>query len=239
MALPPIAAAGECTVRSGPFRNPLVELYTSEGCSSCPPADRWLSAITPGAAQPHVVPIAFHVGYWDYIGWKDALADPRFTQRQRALAEAARRPNVYTPQVLLDGRDTPGWHRAGTLESIEGTMRSPAKAVLEISRRAGTGPIVADVRVEVPQRASKLELVVAVTEDRLSNRVTAGENRGATLQHRHVARDIATFPVDASRTVQVRFEPKPDWKLRDTRLVAFVQDRSTGEVLQALSGCGG
>lgn len=239
LALPALAA-GECTVRTGPYRNPLVELYTSEGCSSCPPADRWLSAIAPDATQPSVVPIAFHVGYWDYIGWKDAFADARFTQRQRVLAEAAARPNVYTPQVILNGRDTPGWHSSGTLDALR-TAREPAKATIEITRRADPAAVVADLRVELPAAGStaNLELVVAVTQDRLSSRVTAGENRGATLSHQHVARDIATFPVGARRDFKVRFDPKADWKLPDTRVVAFLQDRKTGEVLQSASACGG
>src|SRR4051812_1006762 len=88
LALSPIAQAQSCSVRSGPVKNALVELYTSEGCSSCPPADRWLSAMPAPGGQPQVVPVAFHISYWDDLGWKDAYADPRFTERQRALARA-------------------------------------------------------------------------------------------------------------------------------------------------------
>src|SRR5882672_8121679 len=104
--LPTALTAAECTVRSGPEANALVELYTSEGCSSCPPADRWISSFANGADK-RVVPLAFHVSYWDYIGWKDTFADERYTERQRALAKAAGARSVYTPQVILAGRDYP------------------------------------------------------------------------------------------------------------------------------------
>ena len=84
--LPALSSAAECVTRSGPTTAALVELYTSEGCSSCPPADRWLSKLGPAA---NVVPIAFHVTYWDYIGWRDPFADQRHTARQRERASAS------------------------------------------------------------------------------------------------------------------------------------------------------
>src|SRR5258706_9541610 len=104
--------ASECPIRPGPQPAALIELSPSEGCWSCPPADRWLSSLGGPAAPPGVVPIAFHVSYWDYIGWKDVFADERYTERQRALAKASRARMVYTPQVMLDGRDFPGWDDA-------------------------------------------------------------------------------------------------------------------------------
>src|SRR5512139_200416 len=100
------AQAMQCSARSPATTTALVELYTSEGCDSCPPADRWLSSLgAKGYAPDRVVPIALHVDYWDYIGWKDPYARQAFSARQRKMAALARASLVYTPQVLLQGRD--------------------------------------------------------------------------------------------------------------------------------------
>src|SRR6516225_4364306 len=96
------AADGGCRAASGPRAPAVVELYTSEGCSSCPPADRWLSALKD---RPDVVPLAFHVDYWDSLGWKDRFAQAQFSQRQNATQHTSGARFAYTPQVILDSRD--------------------------------------------------------------------------------------------------------------------------------------
>ncbi|MER2582862.1 MAG: DUF1223 domain-containing protein, partial [Candidatus Competibacter sp.] len=103
-------AAASCRAQSGPGQAALVELYTSEGCSSCPPADRWLADL---AAEPSlkgkVVPLALHVDYWDDLGWRDRFAQPDFSARQRALTAAQGSKTVFTPQVMINGRTTLDW----------------------------------------------------------------------------------------------------------------------------------
>jgi hypothetical protein len=107
---PPAVIAASCNARSGPKTVALVELYTSEGCNSCPPADRWLSGLgAQGYGPDRVVPLALHVDYWDYIGWKDPYAKREFSQRQRKLTLLQRQALVYTPQVMLQGKDFRGW----------------------------------------------------------------------------------------------------------------------------------
>src|SRR6185369_14864999 len=91
-------AASSCEAVSGPQVTPVIELYTSEGCSSCPPADRWLSQLKTAAAQGRVVAQAFHVGYWDYIGWVDRFASPANTAKQKQVASLNRLSSIYTPQ---------------------------------------------------------------------------------------------------------------------------------------------
>src|SRR5205814_10525300 len=103
------ARAAACLARSGTQTTVLVELYTSEGCSSCPPADRWLAGIGERYSRRQVVPLALHVDYWDYIGWKDPYARREFSQRQRRLSQLQRLALVYTPQVLLQGADFRQW----------------------------------------------------------------------------------------------------------------------------------
>ncbi len=99
------AAQDACTAPSGPAITPVMELYTSEGCSSCPPADKWLSSLKGSG----MVVQAFHVGYWDYIGWVDRFAAPAYTKRQHEVAERNKLRSVYTPQAVLNGQDLPAW----------------------------------------------------------------------------------------------------------------------------------
>ena len=234
------AAASQCKVVSGPGTAVLLELYTSEGCSSCPPADRWLSRFAGGRADARVVPIAFHVQYWDYIGWKDMFGDARFTQRQRLVAAAAGARYVYTPQVIVAGRDAPDWSReAQFMRAVEAANSRNARATLAIEPRIAadgtiSGAIDATLAEGVP--AGPRVLTVVAMQSGLSSRVTAGENRGEFLKHDFVARDVAEAPVPG-RKAQLRFAfpPRPGWDARHMSVAAFLQDTNTGEVLQAIA----
>ena len=106
------APGAQCKARSGAGTAALVELYTSQGCSSCPPADRWLSTLGGRFAAERVVPLSLHVDYWDYLGWKDPYAKRRFSERQRKLSVLQRMALVYTPQVVVQGRDFRSWNTA-------------------------------------------------------------------------------------------------------------------------------
>src|SRR5512134_3696486 len=120
-------ASPACTARtSGNEVLPLVELYTSEGCDSCPPADRWLSATFPSGGATASV-LAFHVDYWDRLGWKDRFASPDYTARQHAAMRANGKTFVYTPQVLVQGRDVAAAARAS---AIQAARAQPARAVI-------------------------------------------------------------------------------------------------------------
>jgi len=230
-------AAAQCSVRSGPNTAALVELYTSEGCSSCPPADRWLSAFVPAAGNGDVVPVAFHVGYWDYIGWKDVFADPRFTQRQRDIASAVGSSYVYTPQVVVGGRDFRSWSSARSLESaFDAIRRKPAVVDLEVALAVGTDrEVTAEVNA-TPRpglRTADLAVVTVVTQNGLGNHVTKGENRGEKLRHDFVVRDLASHR--GLGIARATFRPKPDWDAGKMSVAAFVQNVKTGEVLQAVA----
>lgn len=242
--LPSVSLAAECSVTSGPQTTALVELYTSEGCSSCPPADRWLSTFVNAPGARRVVPIAFHVSYWDYIGWKDVYADPRYTDRQRELAKASGARMVYTPQVMVGGRDFRDWPSERSFAAqVEAINRGAAKAQIQLSPRLqpdGSVVIAARATLTPKARPEDIALFVALTQNAISSRVTAGENRGENLSHNFVARDLKVFarPEKAMEPVlsgSGTFQPRRDWNLERMSAVAFVQNLKTGEVLQALS----
>ncbi len=241
-SLLPGTASGACDALSGPRTAALVELYTSEGCSSCPPAERWLARFA-RHPDPHIIPVAFHVTYWDGLGWKDRYADPRYTRRQRALAGATGARFVYTPQVVVDGRDFPGWRDAGAFEAAVASARRRApRAHLALHARALDGGALGgsvDVRVD-GAKSPTLALVVVAQQDGLASDVRAGENRGERLAHEAVVRDMASVAVPpAGGVLAWRLRSASGWDLARVSVAAFVQDTRTGEVLQAVStrGC--
>ncbi len=237
--LPALSSAAECTARSGPATAALVELYTSEGCSSCPPADRWLSKL---GGNANVVPVAFHVTYWDYIGWRDAFADERHTARQRDRANASGARYVYTPQVTVGGRDFRDWSRVRTFEqAVERINKTPSRVDLEIRVKPLEGGKMLAEASATPRAGiarANLALVIAATQNGLSSRVNAGENRGEHLSHDFVVRGFSesrAFAGTGIASASATFAARGDWKPESMSIVAFVQDLKTGEVLQALS----
>ena len=237
VALPVTAAAApSCHVTSGDVVRPLVELYTSEGCDSCPPADRWLSA-TFGDPRQRAIPLAFHVDYWDRLGWKDRFADARYTARQHVAATANGKTFVYTPQVLVQGRDT-RWQEAGSLSGAAAATAAPRAAVtVDAERTADALRIVATARIDDARLRDGASIAIAYVDSGLVSDVKAGENRGVQLRHDHVVRALhGPYPVDASGTVAATLAlAAPREPGQSPQLVAFVQDRKNGEVLQTLS----
>jgi hypothetical protein len=220
----PAADAATCTAASGVTRTRLLELYTSEGCSSCPPADRWLSQLPKDAS---VVPLAFHVDYWDRLGWKDPYAQAAFSQRQRTRNSSV--GWVYTPQVMLDGKDFRAWHRGRPARS-----NAPAQAglVLTLDQSPERIEVRADSHFASSAAARGAELYLALYENRLRSKVTAGENAQRILHHDHVVRHLAG-PLDPRRA-QHRFALQPGWKAADLGVAAFVLDAG-GATLQAVA----
>jgi hypothetical protein len=237
LCLGPAAQAGQCTAESGPGTTALVELYTSEGCSSCPPADRWLSSLGKRYEPRRVVPLALHVDYWDYIGWKDPYARREFALRQKKLSALQRLAFIYTPQVVLQGRDFRGWADRGFDEAVARINAQPARASLQLAIVAAD-PAGLDVEAgaSLAQPAADAVLYIAAYRNRLESRVKAGENRGRILSHDYVVLEWqGPIPLGPDRRLERRrLALVPGAGPADSGVAAFVQDRRTGEVLQAL-----
>lgn len=234
LALP--VEAAQCVSQSGPGTTALVELYTSEGCSSCPPADRWLASLGQRYAPGSVVPLALHVDYWDYIGWKDPYAKREFSLRQRKLSQLQRLALVYTPQVVLQGRDFRGWGTKGFDEALARINAQPAKARLKLQfLGAQAKGLEVEASAELVAPVDDAVLYLAAYQSRLESRVTAGENRGRILTHDYVVLEwLGPFTI-AGRLIERRTLPLlPGAAAANSGAAAFVQDRRTGEVLQAL-----
>ena len=177
----PVSGLAQTTDIQGPVaRVALVELFTSEGCSSCPPAEKWLNETEARSdLWSRVVPVAFHVDYWDYIGWPDRFAARAHSNRQRTYREVGHTRGVYTPGFVVGGREWRGWFRNPTLEL-------PADVdvgSISVDMRDGRFDARFEPVVEVPDR---LDLHVARLGFDFVTEVGAGENHGRTLEHSFV-----------------------------------------------------
>lgn len=224
-------AAEQCVAQSGAQLRPLVELYTSEGCSSCPPADRWLSR---RAGEEPANFLAFHVDYWDDIGWPDRFASPAYSQRQRQRVGAAGENNVYTPQVMLGGEVQANWRNDFVWQrTLNGQRQTPPRAALALRlQRDGEGWQAALGATPIGASGDGAQIWLARYVDAQTTQVRAGENRGSTLRHDRVVRELlGPWPLGnttSSQRIPLRAETAP-WGV-----TAFVQN-ARGEILQSLS----
>ena len=222
-----LAEQNQCSVKSGPTITPVVELYTSEGCSSCPPADKWASSLK----DKGVVVQAFHVGYWDYIGWVDRFAAPSYTNRQRELAAKNNLRSIYTPQAVLNGKDWPNW-------GSRPTANEPARASIALTQ-LGTDQFEASVTpVSASQNLASWSAYWTITEHGHNSKVAAGENAGEFLKHDFVVRqytqagEYKTSDTNPQKLSFRSIAPTPGHQ-RQVNLVVF--DTKTGKTLQAVS----
>lgn len=213
----------------------LVELFTSEGCSSCPPADRLLGRIAEEAAQSgeNILPLAFHVDYWDYLGWTDRFARPEFGRRQRWYAAVEHSDGVYTPQIVVNGT-----------AAFAGSDEPRARATIaEALARSPAASIAVDATFYEPTHAVKVRVAstglpgsatvhIAVVEDGLSTRVLRGENADAVLNHSRVVLAFRTLSPGATAGELV-IEVPQDLVANRSSVVAFAQAPATARVLAA------
>lgn len=236
----------DCEVKSQAHRVALLELYTSEGCSSCPPADEWLSNLPDkGLGADKLVPLSLHVDYWNYIGWRDPYSSSQYTARQREVAWRNRLSSIYTPQMVLNGQDYRAWRRQDIRRRVEDTNALPAtvKLVMSWSEQQTGGDKSLSVRVNAQFNSllavsSQPVVNLAVFENRLVSRVDAGENDGRTLEHDFVVRRLFKYPFANRRDVftrQLSLPMNEGWNRNRLGLALFVQDSQSGEVLQALA----
>lgn len=222
-----------CSKQSPNHTVALVELYTSEGCSSCPPADRAVSGLQKAASSDLVVPLSMHVDYWDYIGWTDRFAKPDFTQRQRWLTGLGGSRVVYTPELFVAGQELRDWSDA-LGSGIGDVNRKAPQASIGIKLGAMSG---GNLPVEIDTRAPQgTKLFVALYENGLSSNVKAGENSGVVLKHDFVVRDwLGPITLASPNSVSTKTLTVPSSAIaKQLGVAAFVQN-NTGEVLQALA----
>jgi hypothetical protein len=231
------SSMADCDAQSGVQTAALVELYTSEGCSSCPPADRALSGLEgeleDGATA---VPLALHVTYWDDLGWKDDYAQSAFDERQNLLVAANHGPVVYTPQFFVAGHEARDWH--GHLSDLVHQInQSPAAGHIRVQARLkGDAALALRVEASASHDATAAVLYLALTENGLSSSASRGENRGRTLTHEYVVRTlVGPFNLRAGGLeIERDLALEASWNKSRLGVVAFIQSNRDGRVVQAL-----
>jgi hypothetical protein len=221
-----LLVAASCIVLSAvaadPVRMPvLVELFTSEGCSSCPPADRHLQQL-----DSEVIVLSEHVDYWDRLGWKDKFSSPAFTERQEAYAKQFGLDSPYTPQMVVDGvaQFTGGDTHRAAVEIDKAGNRPKADILL--------GRTAAGVEVEIEAVPHECDIWLALADNSDVTRVAAGENRGRTLSHVAVVRSIRKIGyVKRGGTFSRQIELPPG--ASGQRIVVFLQEAGQARVFGA------
>jgi hypothetical protein len=218
----------------------LIELFTSEGCSSCPPADTLLQRFVDASpvAGVQIIALGEHVDYWDQQGWTDRFSSAALTNRQRIYSQAFNLDSVYTPQLVVDGRtECVGSDAAAARRAIGQALSAPHGAVRLAIEPAHGDTIAVSVQVTdlpKPGRGDRDEVVLAVTEDRLKSDVRRGENRGRVLVHAAVVRRLAAIgdamPEQPART-QITIDPA--WQRDNVKIVAFVQESRSRRIVAA------
>ena len=235
---PPAAATGA--------RTPVVvELFTSEGCSSCPPADDLLRRLeqTQPFAGAEVIALEQHVDYWNRLGWTDPFSAPEFSARQGDYADYFNGDGVYTPQMIVDGQtEFPGSNQTKARTAITAAARI-AKATITLARTGAAQPdtLALDVRVDkLPtlDADDTAEVLLAVTETGLSTDVPRGENAGHTLAHAAVVRTLTSLgPINTRGGAPFAAQPTvaldAKWQRKNLRAVAFVQEQNSRRILGA------
>jgi hypothetical protein len=219
------ATAQTCSARSTATAPTVVELYTSEGCSSCPPADKWLSTLK---GKPDVLALAFHVNYWDRLGWVDRFASAEATSRQHQLAQIAGSSQVYTPQVVVGGRDWRQWPQ------LPSSAKANTENALTVNLQREGETVVAQIAAAPGSR--QLAGYWAVLEDGHESKVKAGENSGETLRHDHVVRlykPVEAWHASAGQRAELKVSRGEERYPR--RVVFVVTDAVTARPMQAVA----
>lgn len=219
----------------------LVELFTSQGCSSCPPADRLLRSIEKDDAfRGLVVPLAFHVDYWNRLGWRDPFSSHAWSARQYAYSKVWGVDRVYTPQLVVAGStDVVGSDAGAVRHAIDAALERRPPVRLAATAHLGSGRINVKTKVDLAAKFSDrpLDLMVAVFENGFTTRIARGENGGRTLQNDFVVRrleKVATVPASAGvSTHDVTIALDPAWKRGQLGVAVFLQDPSTLRVFGA------
>ncbi len=213
----------------------VVELFTSEGCSSCPPADNLLSRLVRYFPDIDVIALSEHVDYWNHLGWKDRFSSSLYTARQQDYGRMFRLESVYTPEMVVNGQaEFNGSDEIRARDEIRKAAQG-ARAAVDLSMLNG----VAHLKIEkLPEGTRNADMFLAVTETNLETTPVAGENGGRRLRHTGVVRSLTGIGhLDtrkaASYSADARVNLNPEWNPQNLKLVLFVQDRSTRKIIGA------
>jgi hypothetical protein len=205
----------------------VVELFTSEGCSSCPPADNAVAALLK-EHKNNVYVLGYHVDYWDNLGWKDIFSDAAYTQLQRNYARAFKLSSVYTPQIVVDGtQEFVGSDKNKLNAAVNNSLQQSSNIQLSINAKAGNDQT---INVSFNTNAADANVHIALIQLNAENKIQRGENTGATLHHVNIVRDIKT---SASANGNIALTIPADLSSKDCKVIAFTQNTNDNKITAA------
>lgn len=209
----------------------VLELFTSEGCSSCPPAEQLLAQIQKESQGKPVYILAYHVDYWDRLGWKDRFSDERYSERQRAYSRNFS-GQIYTPQLILNGSaEGVGSNERFVRDALAGMIARPAAATLKIEARQQSGKTYIDYEAEDAEPDVQLE--IAVVQKHAVSNVMRGENEGRTLTHAQIVRSLSVFNLGKSRKGTESIELPTDFNASDWEIIGLLHHVHTAKIAAA------
>jgi hypothetical protein len=229
-------AASKSNAESDPSENSfaVLELFTSEGCSSCPAADDLLARIQQNAGDKPIFVLAYHVDYWDNLGWKDPFSSAAFTKRQYEYSRQFA-GQVYTPQVIINGKtECIGSDEPALSGAIKDAFSQSAPVTLTLQTETQGDKIKLNYEINGSPKGSKL--LVALVQKRTVSKVARGENAGRTLYHAQVVRNLSSFNLKNSKNGTELVSIPADYNAADWEVIGFIQDSQTGVIKGATRG---
>lgn len=233
-----LAAEETRSVVSSAHRVALLELYTSEGCNSCPPAGKWLGQLEEkGFGSDKVIPIALHVDYWDYLGWRDVYADPQHSKRQQQHVLRNRLSTAYTPQLILDGKNLrPSKLLAGRLKKINAEAAQVEMKISVSPIKNNQLTVTSHIRPAQTSLVKAKKFFLVLVEENINSKIKAGENAGRTLRHHDVTRSfLGPAPLNINKETKIEkvISIPRNSNQNNLSIVAFVE-AEPGNILQVV-----
>lgn len=211
----------------------VVELFTSQGCSSCPPAEELVAKIQKESHGQPVYILTYHVDYWNRLGWKDVFSNPAYAKRQYQYSGWLKLNGVYTPQVVVNGRQEFVGSREGTLrQAIKTGLQTSFKDELQL-RQVKLNQRQVDVQYQVGAVSPLTSLVLALVQKAATTRVKSGENKGRTIAHVQIVRHLQTVNLQGKNSGNVTVALPVSLSPQGLELIAFLQNNTTGEITAA------
>ena len=210
----------------------VLELFTSQGCSSCPPADEVLSKYVT-ANNPNIIPLAFHVDYWNYIGWKDPFSKVQYSDRQREYAQYFNSNGVYTPQLVINGKyELVGSYEKKIADLVKKELSRPNNASIKIisSTLINTQLV---VKFNPSENNKNLKLNLALVKKTAFTKIKRGENIGLEQMSYNIVYDFKSVVLNNSNQIEATFNFQNDWKPTDFMIVAYIQNKTNGTIITA------
>jgi len=210
----------------------LLELFTSEGCSSCPAADDLLAKIQKESKDKPVYVLAYHVDYWNRLGWKDVFSNAEFSKRQVAYGQWLNNPQIYTPQVVINGKaECVGSDEPALRNAISGVLAGTASAGIALQVQQDKDKLA--VNYQVTGGSATDRLLIALVQKSAISKVAAGENSGRTLAHAQIVRQLQTVNLNSDKKGTSYIKAPHGFNPQGWEVVGFIQNTTTGEVLSA------